>query len=970
MLSNTFKEFQPCLLKLSNRLLLNKGFSRKYSAATDNYQDRHIGPAKPDVEKMLSAVGYNSLGEFVNDTMPSDVLVERPLNISPSEGFTESQLVARLREIASKNKIVKSFIGRGYYGTLLPTTIQRNLLENPNWYTSYTPYQPEISQGRLESLLNFQTMIVNLTGMDIANASLLDEGTAASEAMVLSFGLANRKKARYLVDNDVFSHTVEVLKSRAAGLGIQVEQVDLSALETFPEDACGALASYPGASGEIKDWSLTAKNVQEKKGLFTVTSDPLALTIMEPPKFADIVVGSSQRFGVPVGFGGPHAGFFATKDALKRKIPGRIIGVSKDRLGDSVYRLALQTREQHIRRDKATSNICTAQALLANISAMYAVYHGPEGLRVIANRVHDMTSQLAATIPSEKLVNKTFFDTLTVKVDNAEQVKQSALDSGFNIWVDDSTTISVSLDESTTANEFNNLLSFFQKHIGDSSSHETSGISFPRTTELLPQEVFNRYHSETELLRYMTDLQAKDLSLAQAMIPLGSCTMKLNAATAMVAITWPEFTEIHPFVPASQAAGYHELIAELENDLSDITGFAATSLQPNSGAQGEYTGLRAIKGYLAAKGEGDRDVCLVPVSAHGTNPASAAVSGMKIVSVKCLSNGELDIADLRAKAEKHSKKLAAFMVTYPSTYGVFEPGIREAIEIVHSNGGQVYMDGANMNAQVGLTSPGDLGADVCHLNLHKTFCIPHGGGGPGVGPICVKEHLVPHLPGHNVININGRSDGAVSAAPFGSALILPIPWAYIKMMGSNGLRYSSEIAMLNANYMMKRLEPHYKILFNNASGLCAHEFIIDIRPFKTVGVEAIDVAKRLQDYGFHAPTMSWPVPNTLMVEPTESESIYELDRFVEALISIRKEISDIETKKVPYENGVLANAPHSSKDLILSDEWNRPYTRAQAAYPVPGLLQNKFWPSVTRVDDTYGDTHLICTCGTVDSYAE
>lgn len=944
------------------------GQQRAYFKTLDTYEPRHIGPDKSEVDAMLAELGYSSMTDFVKATMPAQVLVERPLQIEPKDGFTETELIARLRQIASKNKLVKSVIGRGYYGTILPSVIQRSLLENPNWYSSYTPYQPEISQGRLESLLNFQTVVTELTGMDIANASLLDEATSASEAMVLSFGQGKRRKPRYLVDSNVLGQTLHVLKTRAQGLGIQIEQSDLHELaESSAEldsDICGVLVSSPGSDGSIKDWSPLAEKVHKAGGMVTVTSDLLALTVMEPPKYADVVVGSAQRFGVPVGFGGPHAGFFATRDEYKRKIPGRIIGVSKDRLGDPVYRLALQTREQHIRRDKAASNICTAQALLANISAMYAVYHGPEGLKRIAERVHALTVEIA-TLVGNKLVNKTFFDTLTVEVGDSAAFQARALQAGLNVWAASPSAVSFSLDESITPAEFDSLKSLFKSE--SSSSGDAVGIPSRRSTPFLTQLVFNRYHSETELLRYMTELQNKDLSLAQAMIPLGSCTMKLNAATAMGAITWPEFTNIHPFAPVDQAAGYLELIAELEKDLADITGFAATSLQPNSGAQGEFSGLRAIRDYLESKGEGARDVCLIPVSAHGTNPASAAVSGMKIVPVKCLSSGELDLSDLKAKAEKNASKLAAFMVTYPSTYGVYEPTIREAIDIVHHFGGQVYMDGANMNAQVGLTSPGDLGADVCHLNLHKTFCIPHGGGGPGVGPICVQKHLIPFLPGHSVLNIENRFSGAVSAAPYGSALILPIPWAYIKMMGREGLKNSSRVAMLNANYMMKRLSSHYKIAFTNQNGLCAHEFILDIRPFKSVGVEAIDVAKRLQDYGFHGPTMSWPVPNTLMVEPTESESKYELDRFVEALISIRSEIREIETGAKPYENGVLANAPHSAKDLITS-EWNRPYTRSEAAYPTATVLQHKFWPSITRVDDTYGDLNLVCTCGEVENY--
>ena len=958
---------RPCVIGRFNRSAIRVGHVRSITMAPDSYTSRHIGPRQEEIKEMIEEVGYKSVEQFVEATMPSTVLVNRPLKISPAKGFTEPEAINRLKEIASKNKIYKSLIGRGYYGTILPNVILRNLLENPNWYTSYTPYQPEISQGRLESLLNFQTMVTDLTGMDIANASLLDEATAAQEAMVLSFGHGKRKKHRYLVDENVLTQTVDVIKTRAKGLNITVEQVDLSKLDKIDDDVCGVLASYPGADGSINDWSALAQNAKAAGALTTITSDLLALTILEPPTYADVVVGSCQRFGVPMGFGGPHAGFFAVKDEFKRKIPGRIIGVSKDRLGDPAYRLALQTREQHIRRDKATSNICTAQALLANISAMYAVYHGSAGLKVIANRVHDMTSKLAAVFGSH-LKNKTFFDTLTVSVDNAEDVRLRALQFGFNIWTVDKNTISISLDEQITADDFQVIYDMFDDFFNaESKSAISNPIVFPRSKPLLQEPVFNKHHSETDMMRYLTRLQAKDLSLADAMIPLGSCTMKLNAATAMAPITWPEFTEIHPFVPRDQAIGYLELIRELEDDLAEITGFAGTSLQPNSGAQGEFTGLRTIKAYLEAKGQGQRDVCLIPVSAHGTNPASAAVAGMKIIPVKCLSNGELDISDLEEKATKHSKDLAALMVTYPSTFGVYEPRIRDAIDIIHKNGGQVYMDGANMNAQVGLTSPGDLGADVCHLNLHKTFSIPHGGGGPGVGPICVAQHLVPYLPGHKVIPLDHEM-GAVSAAPYGSALILPISWSYIKMLGPHGLRASSIVAMLNANYLKKKLEPYYDIVFENSAGLCAHEFILDIRPFKSCGVEAIDVAKRLQDYGFHAPTMSWPVPNTLMVEPTESEPKSELDRFISALISIRGEIKMIEDGTMKYENSVLANAPHSAKDLINS-EWNRPYTRAQAAYPTENLLRHKFWPAVTRVDDSYGDKNLICTCGSVENYA-
>lgn len=854
--------------------------------------------------------------------------------------------------------------------------IQRNILECPEWYTSYTPYQPEISQGRLESLLNYQTLVTDLTGMSIANASLLDEGTAAAEAMLLSFNALRGKKKTYYVDSSVHPQTLSCIKSRALVFDIKIVQE----LPSDDKELFGAVAQYPSTDGSINDFSELGARVHAAGGLFSVASDLLALTLLKPPSEfkADIVFGTSQRFGVPMGYGGPHAAFFAAADSQKRKIPGRLVGVSKDRLGDDAYRLALQTREQHIRREKATSNICTAQALLANMAAMYAVYHGPKGLQKIASRVYSLTSVLATAIKSlqYKIVNETWFDTLTVEVADADKILSHAVSMfGINLRKIDSKLVAVSIDETVTKPDVLDLVSIFANlsdvphaSVTEDTLDDIAGTlaisvikpaiipeSFRRAGKILNYKVFNSYHTETEMLRYIHHLQTKDLSLANSMIPLGSCTMKLNATTQMAPLSWPQFSNLHPFIPRDQAQGYTELIAELEADLADITGFDATSLQPNSGAQGEYTGLRVIKAYLEAIGQSQRNVCLIPVSAHGTNPASAVMAGMKVVAVKCTAEGELDILDLETKAEKHKDELAALMVTYPSTFGVFEPRVKDAVNIVHDRGGQVYMDGANMNAQIGLCSPGDIGVDVCHLNLHKTFCIPHGGGGPGVGPICVKSHLAPFLPGHPVVSMAGDEMAAiqpVAAAPWGSASILTISWAYIKMMGGKGIIRSTEYALLNANYMAERLREHYPILYKNAEGRCAHEFIVDIRGFKdSADIEAIDVAKRLQDYGFHAPTMSWPVAGTLMIEPTESESLAELDRFCDAMIAIREEIREIEQGSQPKDINVLKNSPHSIKDLMRGD-WDRPYSREKAAFPLPYLRERKFWPSVTRLNDS------------------
>lgn len=961
--------------------LVSRSITRTFSSSIkccsvidplDTYARRHNGSSKKeDINRLLKTAGHESVDNFIESVVPPDVLINRPLNVEPADGLAESALTKRLKEIASQNDVYRNFIGKGYYGTIVPPVVQRNVLECPEWYTSYTPYQPEISQGRLESLINYQTVVSDLTGMSTANASLLDEATAAAEAMIMSFHQSKGKKKTYYVDQGVHPQTLTVLQSRAKDFGIKVE-VGLPSNNELSKDCFGVCLQYPATDGSLQDWKDVSAKVHEQGGLVSVATDLLALTVLKPPSEfnADIVFGNSQRFGVPFGYGGPHAAFFAVAKG-ERKMPGRIIGKSKDRLGNPAYRLALQTREQHIKREKATSNVCTAQALLANMAAMYAVFHGPEGLKNIANKVYTATSVLAGAIGTKyTIVNKNWFDTLTIQVDSADRIMMKALEYKINLFKVDDKHVSLSLDETVVPKDLEDLSAIFDVEAPTSPEQFVSlPQDFVRKGEILNYPVFNKYHSETEALRYIHHLQTKDLSLANSMIPLGSCTMKLNATTQMVPVTWPELNSIHPFAPRDQAKGYSILLKELEHDLADITGFDAVSLQPNSGASGEYTGLRAIKSYLASKGESQRNVCLIPVSAHGTNPASAAMSGMKVVSVKCQSNGELDLVDMRAKAEKYKDTLAAAMITYPSTFGVFEPGIKEAIEIIHSNGGQLYMDGANMNAQIGLTSPGELGADVCHLNLHKTFCIPHGGGGPGMGPIGVKSHLEPFLPNHDIVNMqrDERSIKAISAAPWGSASILPISWAYIKGMGAKGLKQATELALLNANYLKNRLGDHYNILYTNSADKCAHEFILDVRNFKaTSGIEAIDIAKRLQDYGFHSPTMSFPVANTLMVEPTESESLDEMDRFCDALISIRKEIAEVEAGNVSREVNLLTMAPHSQQDLLQS-EWDRPYTREQAAYPLPYLRERKFWPTVTRLDDTYGDMNLFCSCDPVEA---
>ncbi|CAI6339959.1 unnamed protein product [Periconia digitata] len=977
----------------------------------DTFPRRHIGPSAASVEEMLATLDppVKSLDEFVRQVIPSDILSARELQVGALaaeqpqgdkvQGIPEKRFLGVAEKLMSQNSPGHSYIGCGYYGTKVPEVIKRNVLENPGWYTSYTPYQPEISQGRLESLLNFQTLVTDLTGLDIANASVLDEPTAAAEAMTMSLGMLSsarqkRPNKTFLVSSRCHPQTLAVLRSRADGFGITIEIDDVlkdngKRVEELGDDLVGVLAQYPDTEGAVHDFRTLADKIHKTGALFSVATDLLALTQLTPPgEFgADIAFGNAQRLGVPLGYGGPHAAFFACADKYKRKLPGRIIGLSKDRLGNHAARLALQTREQHIRRDKATSNICTAQALLANMSAMYAVYHGPEGLRKIARQVTAMTRALQQSIANVgyqtgqrgKLDNEpAAFDTFVVATGNKTAAIVSELDKkDILVRQLDGEHISISLDETSELQTASTIAQVFASQNGTQVKARLEGevsadppAAFQRTSEFLTHPVFNTHHSETELLRYIHHLQSKDLSLVHSMIPLGSCTMKLNATAEMAPVSWSTVSNLHPFLPLERAKGYTEMINQLEGDLANITGFHSVSLQPNSGAQGEFAGLRVIRKYLEQQPGKKRDICLIPVSAHGTNPASAAMAGMRVVPVKCESGtGNLDMDDLRAKCKKHSEEIGAIMVTYPSTFGVFEPKIKEVCDIIHEHGGQVYMDGANMNAQIGLCSPGEIGADVCHLNLHKTFCIPHGGGGPGVGPIGVKEHLSEFLPGHLRDECGGSSAIApISGAPWGSASILPISWAYIKMMGALGLTQATKITLLNANYILSRLKPHFPILYTNANSRCAHEFILDVRKFKeTAGVEAIDIAKRLQDYGFHAPTMSWPVANTLMIEPTESESKEELDRFCDALISIRGEIAEVENGSQPRDTNVLKMSPHSQMDLLLPEEWTRPYSRAQAAYPLPYLKEKKFWPSVTRVDDAYGDTNLFCTCAPVES---
>ncbi|AFZ26542.1 glycine dehydrogenase, decarboxylating [Cylindrospermum stagnale PCC 7417] len=942
-----------------------------------NFAQRHIGPNSDDIQQMLDVLGFSSLDALIDQTVPQAIRLTQSLQLPSAQ--SEYAALAKLKQIAAKNQVCRSFIGTGYYDCITPAVIQRNILENPGWYTAYTPYQPEIAQGRLEALLNFQTMIIDLTGLEIANASLLDEATAAAEAMSLSYGVCKNKAIAFFVSRECHPQTIDVLQTRAKPLGIKIIIGDHQTFE-FEQPIFGAILQYPATDGTIHDYRAFIDKSHAQGALVTVAADPLSLTLLTPPgEFgADIAVGSTQRFGIPLGFGGPHAAYFATKEEYKRLVPGRIVGVSKDVNGKPALRLALQTREQHIRRDKATSNICTAQVLLAVMASMYAVYHGPDGLNAIAQNIHKLTATLAAGLKQlgYSISSESYFDTLRVELGthNLEEILQSATARNINLRIFDTTAIGISLDETTTPED---LIDLWQIFAGvDKLPFTIEELASPnqitsRQSNYLTHPVFNRYHSETELLRYLHKLETKDLSLTTSMIPLGSCTMKLNATSEMIPVTWAEFGKIHPFAPLSQTRGYQILFQQLEAWLAEITGFSGISLQPNAGSQGEYTGLLVIHQYHASRGEAHRNVCLIPQSAHGTNPASAVMCGMKVVAVTCDSQGNVDLNDLKAKAEKHSHELAALMVTYPSTHGVFEEAIQEICAVVHSHGGQVYMDGANMNAQVGICRPGDIGADVCHLNLHKTFCIPHGGGGPGMGPIGVASHLVPFLPGHPVVKITGTQGiGAVAAAPWGSASILVISWMYIAMMGADGLTDATKVAILNANYIAKRLESYYPVLYQGKNGLVAHECILDLRDLKkSASIEIDDVAKRLIDYGFHAPTVSWPVGGTIMVEPTESESKQELDRFCDALIAIRQEIAAIESGKADIQDNLLKNAPHTAESLIAG-EWLHPYSREQAAYPASWTRESKFWPNVGRIDAAFGDRNFVCSCLPMAAYSQ
>ena len=940
---------------------------------SDDFLHRHIGPRDGDVEAMLEFLGCSDLDSLINDTVPADIRVGKELDLPKAK--SEFALIQELRELASLNQVKKNFIGLGYHGCITPPVIQRNILENPGWYTQYTPYQAEISQGRLEALINFQTMVADLTGLPLANASLLDEATAAAEAMSMSLALTGNKRKSFFVADNCHPQIMAVVETRAKPLDIELLTGAVGQIDFDSEELFGILLSYPTTDGYLEDYESLCARAKEAGVVVTVATDLLALTLLRPPgEFgADIAVGNSQRFGVPMGAGGPHAAFLATRDEHARRLPGRLVGVSKDALGNTAFRLAVQTREQHIRRDKATSNICTAQVLLAIIASMYGVYHGPKGLKKIAIRVHGLTKILWAGLKKQGLPvqDKPFFDTLRVPMDDGggKKILEDALRYDFNLRSYDDGAIGISLDETATIEDVQKLAGLFDAEV--SLGNLSIDIAEPhcRTSQFMTHEVYNLYRSEHELLRYIHRLQSKDLSMTTSMIPLGSCTMKLNATTEMLPVTWPEFSSIHPFAPPSQTKGYTELYKGLESWLEEITGFAAVSLQPNAGSQGEYAGLLVIRAYHQSKGEENRKVCLIPVSAHGTNPASAVMAGFRVVFVNCDEFGNVDVNDLRNKADAYREELGAFMITYPSTHGVFEERIREICTIVHDGGGQVYMDGANMNAQVGITSPGLIGADVCHLNLHKTFCIPHGGGGPGMGPIGVASHLQPFLPGHVDTRANPAEQaiGPVSAAPYGSPSILPISWAYVRLMGAYGLTQATRVAILNANYMAKRLEGHYKILYTGEKGKVAHEFIVDCRSFKKVGVE--DIAKRLMDYGFHAPTMSFPVAGTLMIEPTESESKEELDRLCDALIAIRKEVNAVEEGIVNEKDNVLKNAPHTAS-MVTCNEWGHSYSREEAVFPLPWVRQNKFWPPVARIDNVFGDRNLMCTCPPIEAYAE
>ena len=939
---------------------------------------RHIGPSADDQQQMLSTLGCSNLGELTAQVVPEAIAMADELAIDNS--CTEAQALAELRTLASQNKVFRSFIGQGYYNCITPNVIQRNILENPAWYTAYTPYQPEISQGRLEALINFQTMVTDLTGMELSNASMLDEGTAAAEAMSLCQRMSKSKSNLFYVDSDCLPQTIEIIKTRAEPMGIEVVVGDPATLEEGTE-LFGLLLQYPGASGEVRNYRQVIEQAQQQGGLVVMAADLLSLVMLESPGSlgADVAIGTTQRFGVPLGFGGPHAGYMATREAYKRNLPGRLVGLSQDANGEPAYRLALQTREQHIRREKATSNICTAQVLLAVIASMYAVYHGPEGLQRIAQRVHLLTSVLAAGLRLHNIIpsNSSWFDTLTLETGSrTSAIIEAAAAKEINLRVIDENSLGVSLDETTSEQD---IIDLWDILIGEHSLQleelaaevaEALPGDLIRTEDFLSHPTFNSFHSETEMLRYLRKLADKDIALDRAMIPLGSCTMKLNATAEMLPITWPEFSSIHPFAPADQTRGYRAMIDDLESMLCASTGYDAISLQPNAGSQGEYAGLLAIRGYHESRGDSQRNVCLIPSSAHGTNPASAQMCGMKVVVVKCDEQGNVDVADLQAKAEKHADNLAAIMVTYPSTHGVFEEQIMEVCDIVHQHGGQVYIDGANLNAMVGVCQPGKFGGDVSHLNLHKTFCIPHGGGGPGVGPVAVGQHLAEFLPSEAAVESgdSSRRGAQVSAAPFGSASILPITWMYIRMMGRAGLKQATEVAILNANYVANRLQDHYQILYTGAQGRIAHECILDVRDIKDeIGISVDDIAKRLIDFGFHAPTMSFPVAGTLMIEPTESESKAELDRFCDAMIAIKNEIDQVASGQFELDDNPLVGAPHTAA-LVSADSWTRNYSRSQAAYPLDSLRENKYWPPVGRLDHVFGDRNLVCSCPSISDY--
>ncbi len=951
--------------------------------AANKFSDRHIGPREEDKKSMLFSIGLNSIEELISQTIPSKIRLKKELELDAP--LTEFEYLNHITELGEKNKVYQSYIGLGYHSTITPSVIKRNIFENPGWYTAYTPYQAEISQGRLEALLNYQTAVIDLTGMELANASLLDEGTAAAEAMILAYN--SRSKAlkqsdanQFFVSADCLPQTIDILKTRSTPLGIELTIGDENSFE-FNDKVFGCILQYPTVKGQINDYKNFTAKAHANESMVVVAADLLSLSLLTPPGEwgADVVVGSSQRFGVPMGYGGPHAAFFATKDAFKRAIPGRIIGVSVDAQGNRALRMALQTREQHIKRDKATSNICTAQVLLSVMAGMYAVYHGAEGIKNIAITINKLTAQLAAGIDGLglKRVNHTFFDTLTYEISNEQKaaINKIALENKINLNFYIDGFVSMSIGETEGEATIKALIAVFEKALGKQSGNNAGmeGIpsSLARTSAYLTHEIFNKYRSESDMMRYIKRLENKDLSLTHSMISLGSCTMKLNAASELIPLGWSDWANIHPFVPLDQAQGYQEMLKKLEDDLSEITGFDSVSLQPNSGAQGEYAGLMVIRAYHESRGETHRNIALIPSSAHGTNPASAVMAGMKVIVTKCDDNGNIDVADLKAKAEEHAANLSCIMVTYPSTHGVYEESIMEITEIVHQNGGQVYMDGANMNAQVALTNPANIGADVCHLNLHKTFAIPHGGGGPGVGPIGVAKHLTPFLPSNVIVKTGGdEAITAISAAPWGSAYVCLISYGYIKMLGTSGLKLSTEAAILNANYLKSKLEQHYKILYTNDKGRVAHEMILECRDFKAAsGVEVSDIAKRLMDYGFHAPTVSFPVAGTLMVEPTESESKEELDRFVETMIAIKEEVIEIIEGKADKANNVLKNAPHTSK-VLLADNWDKPYSRQKAAFPLKWVEDAKYWATVGRVDDAFGDRNLVCSCNPIEDYAE